>query len=63
MVDQNGGSWNQIYSGRVGEEGHSERRSHMLIAAHARALGPVCVTDNVAESKRVPTLKVVNWLR
>jgi tRNA(fMet)-specific endonuclease VapC len=35
----------------------------MLIAAHARALDAVCVTDNVAELKRVPTLKVENWLR
>lgn len=35
----------------------------MLIAAHARALGAVCVTDNVAEFKRVPTLRVENWLR
>lgn len=35
----------------------------MLIAAHARALGAVCVTDNVAEFTRVPALKVENWLR
>ena len=35
----------------------------MLIAAHARALDAVCVTDNVAEFRRVPTLKVENWLR
>jgi tRNA(fMet)-specific endonuclease VapC len=35
----------------------------MLIASHARALDAVCVTDNVAEFKRVPTLKVENWLR
>ena len=35
----------------------------MLIAAHARALDAVCVTDNVSEFKRVPTLKVENWLR
>jgi tRNA(fMet)-specific endonuclease VapC len=34
----------------------------MLIAAHARALGAVCVTDNVAEFRRVPSLKVENWL-
>jgi tRNA(fMet)-specific endonuclease VapC len=34
----------------------------MLIAAHARAIGAVCVTDNVAEFKRVPALKVENWL-
>ena len=35
----------------------------MLIAAHARALDEVGVTDNVAEFRRVPTLKVENWLR
>jgi tRNA(fMet)-specific endonuclease VapC len=35
----------------------------MLIAAHARALDAVCVTDNVAEFRRVPGLKVENWLR
>ncbi len=35
----------------------------LLIAAHARALGAVCVTDNVAEFTRVPALKVENWLR
>jgi len=34
----------------------------MLIAAHARAIDAVCVTDNVAEFKRVPALKVENWL-
>lgn len=35
----------------------------MLIAAHARAIDAVCVTDNVAEFKRVPSLRVENWLR
>jgi tRNA(fMet)-specific endonuclease VapC len=35
----------------------------LLIAAHARAIGAVCVTDNVAEFKRVPALKVANWVR
>jgi tRNA(fMet)-specific endonuclease VapC len=35
----------------------------LLIAAHARALGLVIVTDNVREFKRVPGLKHVNWLR
>ena len=34
----------------------------MLIAAHARALAAVCVTANVAQFKRVPGLKVENWL-
>ena len=35
----------------------------MLIAAHARALDAVCVTDNVAEFRRVPALKIENWLK
>ena len=35
----------------------------LLIAAHARSIDAVCVTDNVAEFKRVPALKVENWLR
>jgi tRNA(fMet)-specific endonuclease VapC len=34
----------------------------MLIAAHARAIDAVCVTDNVDEFRRVPALKVENWL-
>ena len=35
----------------------------MLIAAHARAIDAVCVTDNVSEFKRVPALKIANWLK
>ena len=35
----------------------------MLIAAHARAIDAVCVTDNLAEFKRVPAPKVENWVR
>jgi len=34
----------------------------MLIAAHTRALGAICATANVAEFKRVPALKIQNWL-
>ena len=35
----------------------------ILIAAHARAIDAVCVTDNVAEFRRVPALKIENWLQ
>ncbi len=34
----------------------------LLIAAHARAVGAACVTGNVSEFKRVPGLRVENWL-
>ena len=35
----------------------------LLIAAHARALGRVLVTNNEREFSRVPGLAVENWLR
>lgn len=35
----------------------------LLIAAHARSLGLVVVTDNEREFSRVPGLMVENWLR
>lgn len=34
----------------------------MLIAAHARALGYAVVTANLGEFRRVPGLRVENWL-
>ena len=33
----------------------------LLIAAHARCLGIVLVTNNTREFKRVPELKIENW--
>ena len=33
----------------------------LLIAAHARCLGLVLVTNNTREFKRVPELKIENW--
>jgi len=34
-----------------------------LIAAHARSLGVVLVTNNVREFRRVPDLKIEDWTR
>jgi tRNA(fMet)-specific endonuclease VapC len=34
----------------------------LLIAAHARSLGLIVVTDNTREYERVPDLAVENWL-
>jgi tRNA(fMet)-specific endonuclease VapC len=34
----------------------------LLIAAHAVTVGAVLVTDNVREFRRVPKLKVENWV-
>ncbi len=35
----------------------------LLIAAHAKALDVTLVTNNVREFRRVPGLKVANWVR
>jgi len=35
----------------------------LLIAAHALALDATLVTDNLSEFRRVPGLKLENWLR
>ncbi|APX26107.1 MULTISPECIES: type II toxin-antitoxin system VapC family toxin [Salipiger] len=35
----------------------------LLIAAHARAIGAVLVTDNTGEFSRVRGLRVENWIR
>ncbi len=34
----------------------------MLIAAHAKVLGLVFVTDNIDEFNRIPGLQILNWL-
>lgn len=43
-------------------QGTSIGANGMLIAAHARAARAVCVTASVSAFKRVPVLKVENWL-
>ncbi len=34
----------------------------LIIAAHARCLGLTLITDKIGEFRRVPRLKVANWL-
>jgi tRNA(fMet)-specific endonuclease VapC len=34
-----------------------------LIAAHAKSLGAIIVTDNLREFERIPGLSVENWIR
>lgn len=49
--------------------GHLKRQGTMigandlLIAAHARCLGSILVTNNAGEFGRVPDLKLENWTR
>jgi len=44
------------------KQGKTIGPNDLLIAAHARSLGLVIVTDNTSEYERVPDLAVENWL-
>ena len=35
----------------------------MLIAAHAKSLNSILITNNVTEFKRIPNLKIKNWVK
>jgi len=44
------------------KQGKTIGPNDLLIAAHARSLGLIVVTDNTREFDRVPDLVVENWL-
>ena len=44
------------------KQGRPIGNNDLFIAAHARSLGAVLVTNNLREFKRVPDLSVENWL-
>jgi len=43
-------------------QGASIGNNDLLIAAHARSIGAVLVTNNLREFSRIPDLTVENWL-
>lgn len=43
-------------------EGNTIGNNDLLIAAHARSLQAILVTNNLREFKRVPSLNVENWI-
>ena len=46
----------------LAKRGQPIGNNDLFIAAHARSLGAVLVTNNLREFKRVPDLSVENWL-
>jgi tRNA(fMet)-specific endonuclease VapC len=44
------------------QQGQPIGNNDLFIASHARSLGAVLVTNNLREFKRVPDLKVENWV-
>ncbi len=62
LIDSVAGQYAQIRLA-LEQQGKPIGPNDMLIAAHARALDAVLVTDNDREFQRVPRLRVENWLR
>ena len=46
----------------LAKRGQPIGNNDLFIAAHARSLGAILVTNNLREFKRVPDLSVENWL-
>ena len=44
------------------KQGTPIRNNDLLIAAHARSLNTILVTNNVREFERVPDLSLENWV-
>ncbi len=47
----------------LAKKGKSIGPYDQMIAGHARSLGLILVTNNVAEFKRVPGLRIENWAK
>lgn len=61
LPDSAGEQYGEIRS-HLEKKGEIIGGNDLWIAAHARALGLVLVTNNESEFKRVPGLKVQNWV-
>ncbi len=61
-LDENTGKHYGSIRAQLKKEGTIIGNNDLLIAAHARSIGAVLVTNNVREFNRVPKLEVENWI-
>ena len=60
--DENAGRHYGSIRAQLKKEGTPIGNNDLLIAAHARSINAVLVTNNVREFNRVPNLTVENWV-
>jgi len=61
-LDENAGKHYGSIRAHLKNEGTPIGNNDLLIAAHARSINAVLVTNNVREFNRVPNLVVENWV-
>jgi len=61
-LDENAGKHYGSIRTKLKKEGMLIGNNDLLIAAHARSINAVLVTNNVREFNRVPNLVVENWI-
>lgn len=61
-LDENAGKHYGSIRAQLKESGTPIGNNDLLIAAHARSINAVLVTNNVREFNRVPNLVVENWI-
>ena len=61
-LDENAGRHYGSIRAKLKKEGAIIGNNDLLIAAHARSISAILVTNNVREFNRVPNLQVENWI-
>lgn len=61
-LDENTGKHYGSIRAQLKKDGTPIGNNDLLIAAHARSINAVLVTNNVREFERVPNLDVENWI-
>lgn len=61
-LDENAGKHYGSIRAQLKKDGTPIGNNDLLIAAHARSINAVLVTNNVREFNRVPNLVVENWI-
>lgn len=61
-LDENAGKHYGSIRAQLKKDGSPIGNNDLLIAAHARSINAVLVTNNVREFNRVPNLVVENWI-
>jgi tRNA(fMet)-specific endonuclease VapC len=61
-LDENAGKHYGAIRAQLKKEGTLIGNNDLLIAAHARSINAVLVTNNVREFNRVPNLNIENWI-
>ena len=61
-LDENAGKHYGSIRAKLKKDGTPIGNNDLLIAAHARSINAVLVTNNIREFSRVPNLVVENWI-